>query len=94
MGAGVGAALAAGLHLWHMFAWHVQELALEGVAFIVYALAMLLGFPTNLLITIINIPVAGDYYALLGGIVLNWAAIFWLRGLRRARHLSRVDPGG
>ncbi len=95
LGAWIGATLAVALHSWYLFATYVLRLAGEGVAFGSYMIAMLLGFPTNILVSLcmdylrsLGLGLLGlnDYHVLLPGIVVNWALIFWLgryvRGVR------------
>lgn len=82
-GALVGTMLAAGLHLWQLAATPLFGMAPEGVGFIAYGIAFVLGFPTNLLLVTGHatipggeqLPVKIEYLLLLLCVVLNWALL-------------------
>jgi 4-amino-4-deoxy-L-arabinose transferase-like glycosyltransferase len=94
LGAVIGLSLAGALHLWYLYVTHASRMSGEGAGFITYMLAMLLGFPTNLLMSLFaESPAARgtgssglrEHYLLLLGIVINWILIVSLAGyLRRA----------
>lgn len=92
-GAVLGTTLAVCLHVWQMSATRLFGMAPEGVAFNTYALAHVLGFPTNLLFSILVDYLPGtekglgyrEYLLLLLGIVLNWAMLGWAVGLFKSR---------
>lgn len=94
LGAAIGVSLAVALHLWYLYATHLSGMAGEGVGFITYMLAMLLGFPVNLPVSLFT-GSSGlrEHYLLLLGIVINWILIASLAGsLRRPAAGRRRTP--
>jgi len=100
IGAGIGAALAGALHLWQLYAMSLGGMAPEGVAFTTYGVALVLGFPTNLLLSVgldywrtLGLVSLGtsEYPLLLLGIVVNWTLISMLRGYLRRNRSDGAD---
>lgn len=91
LGAGVGGALAAALHLWTLYATHVAGMAAEGVAFWTMIASSLLAAPFILLLQpgLDALPAGSEYPGMLMGIVINWSLLSWLRGrFRRHRAIA------
>jgi hypothetical protein len=87
VGAAFGVLLAVCLHAWQLYATSRSGMAPEGVAFITFGMAHLLGFPTNLLLSAaLDLPARSEYGLLLLGIVANWTLVALARGrLQRQR---------
>jgi hypothetical protein len=85
LGAAIGVSLPVALHLFYLYATHASRMSGEGVGFVTYMLAMLPGFPVNLLVSLFTGSSGlGEHYLLLLGIVINWILISSLAGsLRR-----------
>jgi hypothetical protein len=76
------------LHVWMLYATHVSGMSIEGVGFLTYLAASMLGAPTNLLLPLVpGVPVALEYPLLLIGIVVNGALLSRIRS-----RLRRVPP--
>jgi hypothetical protein len=84
-GACAGAILATALHVWMLYATHLSGMTGEGVAFLTYFGAVMLGAPFNLLLSLAPVPFRLEYPLLLLGIVAKGALLPWIWS--RFRHV-------
>jgi len=86
IGAGFGAILATGLHLWHMHAAGAGMQA-ESAGLTFGLVGVFLGFPTSIPVLLLLDYMNGSadiiHYGVLLAIVANWAALLWLSGYFR-----------